>query len=226
MGTRHLTCVLLDDEIRVAQYGAYDGYFEGVGMDIVNFISKYLSNSNDILLFKCKINQCKFYTNEEINIIHKSIIGNEVEYNDEQAKILKTKYPELNRETGSDILDLIMEKNLIKLQNEFEFGYDGLYCEYAYVINLDTNELEIYTCSYNHKPLNKDERWYKDLSIYANTKDHALFYGVKFYAIFQFEELTNNTMQLLTIRFNSENEKEYQEELQKELLKFKKRKLK
>ena len=38
MGTRHLICAISDDEYRIAQYGQWDGYPEGQGAAILEFL--------------------------------------------------------------------------------------------------------------------------------------------------------------------------------------------
>ena len=38
MGTRFLTAVFADGQYRVAQYGQWDGYPEGAGVNILHFL--------------------------------------------------------------------------------------------------------------------------------------------------------------------------------------------
>ena len=38
MGTRNLTAVFMDGEYKVAQYGQWDGYPSGQGVDILNIL--------------------------------------------------------------------------------------------------------------------------------------------------------------------------------------------
>ncbi len=38
MGTRHLICVVVDGKFKVAQYGQWDGYPDGQGKVVVDFI--------------------------------------------------------------------------------------------------------------------------------------------------------------------------------------------
>lgn len=68
-------------------------------------------------------------------------------------------YPELSRDTGGDILELIMFKNKTKLQNSLNFAADSLFCEWAYVIDLDKNTFEIYK-GFNSIPLTNKDRFY------------------------------------------------------------------
>ena len=41
MGTRHLICVVKDNEYKLAQYGQWDGYPEGQGVNILRFLRDF-----------------------------------------------------------------------------------------------------------------------------------------------------------------------------------------
>lgn len=146
MGTRNLTVVKSNNDIKVAQYGQWDGYPDGVGYDIVNFIV-----NNDLEKFKEKVDKLEFFTQEEIN-----------EINESEGNPFET-YPYLSRDLGGKILHAIMHGEYIKpgyewrdeedtvyefeiekLVNSVEFGTDSLFCEWAYVIDLDERELVVY----------------------------------------------------------------------------------
>jgi hypothetical protein len=62
-GIRHLIVVILNEEIKVAQYGQWDGHLEGQGKIVMDFISKKM----DFLKFKKTISECKFLTPDEVN---------------------------------------------------------------------------------------------------------------------------------------------------------------
>ena len=69
-------------------------------------------------------------------------------------------YPALNRDIGTDILEMIINNNKpLKLRDESAFAKDSLFCEYAYVIDFDKNVFEVYK-GFNKEPLNNDERFY------------------------------------------------------------------
>lgn len=63
----------------------------------------------------------------------------------EQSAVFQKKHPEWSRDTGAGILPLIMEMDKLYLQNSIEFAGDGLFCEWAYVIDLDAEVFEVYS---------------------------------------------------------------------------------
>jgi hypothetical protein len=139
MGTRHLIAVVVDDEMKVAQYGQWDGYLDGQGRDVVKFLTKLSS----LARFKEQVRQCTFIDDEEVEKRWKSVGAKDgMATMDQSAKFNET-WPELHRDTGAKILDLIMAKPR-GLTDSSSFAADSLFCEFAYVIDLDNGELEIY----------------------------------------------------------------------------------
>ena len=57
MGTRNLTMVQLNNEIKIAQYGQWDGYLEGAGATIFDFLKNLIRNKN-IEKFKENVRNC------------------------------------------------------------------------------------------------------------------------------------------------------------------------
>ena len=60
MGTRNLTIAVMDGKTRVAQYGQWDGYPEGQGTTILEFLK-----SADLDLFKKKLETTAFVDDEK-----------------------------------------------------------------------------------------------------------------------------------------------------------------
>lgn len=139
MGTRNLTMVYSNGEYKVAQYGQWDGYPEGLGCDLLNFLRVH-----GVADLKLAIEGCTYLSNNELYDIYK------------QNDWLR-KYPELSRDTCGEIVDLIAFKNKRKLCNSINFAADGS-CGWAYVIDLDKNTFEVYA-GYNTEPLDKTERF-------------------------------------------------------------------
>ena len=121
MGTRNLTAVILGGKHVVAQYGQWDGYPEGNGVKVLNFIRE-----NDMNGFAEKCKKLHFATDEELD-----------------GKTLDD-YPHMSRDHGAGILELIMKNDIDILQDSMSFGADSLFCEWAYVLDLDNRKLECY----------------------------------------------------------------------------------
>lgn len=175
MGTRNLTMVISKGETKVAQYGQWDGYPSGQGATILNFL-KFLGtdkNSKDKILkehkendwarnnvkeflklknlsietFKESLESLSFFSEEEIDLI-----------NEDYEKTLKQR-PYLSRDVAGDILWQIAEGKVDKLISQEAFAGDSLFCEWAYVVDLDKNTFEVYK-GYNEKEIDETERFF------------------------------------------------------------------
>lgn len=181
MGTRNLTCVVKDKEYKVAQYGQWDGYPEGQGFNILNF----LKGEFDRELFEEKLKDVSWISKEEIEnrwIEMGAQKGNPLVSMDISNNFAK-KYPENSRDTGSNILRIIQNANYeIKLQNSIGFAADSLFCEWAYVIDLDKDTLEVYK-GFNEEPLNEDERFF-----FLQTEENE-FYPITLVSTFDLNNL-------------------------------------
>lgn len=139
MGTRNLTAVMVDGEYKIAQYGQWDGHLQTQGMTALGFLRTANLNA-----FKKQCRRVTFLTKDEIE-----------ELNVEFGKIGDTrfyaKYPELSRDRGAGILECVM-KGASKLQNSISFAGDSLFCEYGYVVDLDSMKFEVYR-GFNKTPI-------------------------------------------------------------------------
>lgn len=148
MGTRHLIAVVLDGQYRIAQYGQWDGYPSGQGATVLEFLKNYNRDR-----FESKLRAASFMTNDELESFGRvaDTIGN-----------WQQKFPAMTRDTGADILELVQNSpDGIKLRNSLGFAGDSLFCEFAYVIDLDNDNLELYV-GFNQSPLADGER-FKDM---------------------------------------------------------------
>lgn len=123
MGTRGLVEVIVDGEMRVAQYGQWDFYPEGEGVNGLEFVHE-LVNDGRVEEFKEKVRR--------------------IEYLPEHSNIPEGHEPAFSRDTGVGILDFILDgmPGPDKRPVEFlfldkEFRYDELFCEGIVTINLD-----------------------------------------------------------------------------------------
>lgn len=159
MGTRNLTMVISNGETKVAQYGQWDGYPEGQGAIALDFLV-----NTDLNQFKEKLKSVRFMNTtkqKEIDKWLKSVGSKDGWMTGEQAELYHQKYPLLTRDNGATILEKIMEceEETIWVQDNSEFAADSLFCEWAYVIDLDKNVFEVYQ-GFNEQPLTKDDRFY------------------------------------------------------------------
>lgn len=162
MGTRNLTMVISNGETKIAQYGQWDGYPEGQGATALEFLL-----ASDMKVFKANLERCRFIENskrkqkEMENFLAK--IGSANGWmNGEQAEKYHKKYPFLTRDNGAKILDMVYDDKtdkLIWLNNSEDFAADSLFCEWAYVIDLDKNTFEVYE-GFNKTPLTKEDRFF------------------------------------------------------------------
>jgi len=151
MGTRNLTIVSKNGEYKVAQYGQWDGYPSGLGVEILRFIKGI-----NLDIFKQKIEEVSFYTSEELDEINKLIEKNEKEL---PGYDFRVQYEHLSRDCSQRVLQLILFENLRKVQNSIDFAADSLFCEWAYVIDLDTDTLEVYK-GFNTTHLEEGDRFF------------------------------------------------------------------
>ena len=185
MGTRNLTCVYKNGEYRVAQYGWWDGYPEGQGVTILEFLHRV--NMDE---FKTAIDNCRWITKEELDEINDGI---------DKGYIVnwQKRYLELSRDTGGEILEVITFKNKRILQNSLDFANNSLFCEWAYVVDLDQNTFEVYK-GFNKEKLSETERFY---NVENNEKDYK---PVKFLKSFDLSNLP--TKDEFVAAFAEENE--------------------
>ena len=101
MGTRHLTIVKQKGEIKVAQYGQWDGYPDGAGINAVNFLHE-ISSPELMERFNRRVKLCHWATQEEIDSINEAMNMTEIE--DPMNQL----YPEFSRDTSTNLLWMIM----------------------------------------------------------------------------------------------------------------------
>lgn len=139
MGTRNMIGVVLDGEFKVAQYGQWDGYPSGQGLDVLNFV-----RDADLLTLVNKCRELHWATQPEINAVNATESWTE-------------KYPWLSRDAGAGVLDMVLKGDASFLVDSSSFAEDSLFCEWAYVLDLDKLELEVYG-GFNKNPVTEG-RW-------------------------------------------------------------------
>ena len=199
MGTRHLTAVICDGEFRIAQYGQWDGYPDGAGVDICKFI---VENHTALPAFRDAVRRkCRFIDDAEVERIAlqfgRSIDGGgSIVMTLDESERYEAEYPSLHRNTGSNILAIVLRSNQpeVPLRDGRDFATDSLFCEWAYVLDLDRSVLEIY-CGFNTTKVPPGQRWStvdensKPKGWAPKYKGDKYHYPVRLAAVFHFDTI-------------------------------------
>lgn len=153
MGTRNLTMVAKDGQIVLAQYGQWDGYPSGNGVVVLNFLKNEMKDN-----FAEQVDKLRDI--KTTDIIKKMTGVTLEELTDEMDAKLMKENPQLSRDCGAGILKVIQDNknDVLMVYNNVDFAADSLFCEWAYLVDLDKQVLEVYK-GFNTSPLDKDERF-------------------------------------------------------------------
>lgn len=182
MGTRNSTLVQVDGEYKLAQYCQWDGYPEGRGVAILEVLRKV-----DLNALKVRVRGLRAYTTKGVKGLWTKS-GADPKSPWVGAEAFKRSYPHLSRDCGGDaILKLLMEpkSKIKKVKLDLDFPGEGLFCEWAYVIDLDRNTFEVYK-GFGTELLPDDAR-FKHLE-----KTDAEYKPVRIAAAWSLDELPTN----------------------------------
>jgi hypothetical protein len=136
MGTRGLTKVIdLEGRTKVAQYGQWDHYPSGQGINMLNIISKY----GMLDRIERNLKKVHWLNEDEVSSMIEGYHTNGM-MNMEQSQQFESIYPALSRNTCTDILNVIAYSTgyTLGLRDDSEFEQDDLMCEGVYTINYKT----------------------------------------------------------------------------------------
>lgn len=183
MGTRNLTAVYLDGEYKIAQYGQWDGYPEGRGMTVLNFL-----RSMDEGKFRQALRNSSYIEAGELTALWKQYGADDngsISLDD--AARMDRDYPQFSRDTGADILYMVQNHpEGLKLQNSISFAANGLFCEWAWVVDLDKRTFEGYR-GFGSEPLAEQDRFY-----FLRDLEENGYSGVRLVAEWSIDELPSD----------------------------------
>ena len=159
MGTRHLTVVIKDNEIKLSQYGQWDGYFTYSGTKFLEFVKENLQSKSKkkqkyrIATFGEKVELLKQVdekTMQEVRAIREKYDFDNTLNKSQFAIPFNIMFPQFSRDTGVEILDIIDKLQPYMFNSNYKFpvilDFDGVGCtEFVNVINLDTEEIYMLT---------------------------------------------------------------------------------
>lgn len=136
MGTRSLIAAKIDGDLKVAQYSQWGGWPPGQGALVLEFLAGMDDAARENFLGKLRAT--RWATEEdltkaqaELDAIHTLKVGH--------------LFPEYDRDTGAKIFHLIAQGAVTVLKDSRTFAGDGLFCEWAYLVDFDRDVLEVYT---------------------------------------------------------------------------------
>lgn len=205
MGTRHLIAAKVDGEYKLAQYGQWDGYPEGQGVAVLDF----LVNKMDMAAFTAALRNCRFIGREEVVA---ELVKFGADPNDNYSIRLSdydsfsAAHPEWSRDTGAKILEVVQSRGGCGLKNELDFAADSLFCEWAYVLDFDDSTFEVYE-GFNKTPLSEKDRFF-----FLKPKAEDGYHPVRLRASWSMEALPQTADDFLAA-FPSDDEEEGEGEM-------------
>lgn len=166
MGTRNLTVIIKDGQIRLSQYGQWDGYFSWTGVKFLEFVRNNLKGRNKK---QHKYLMEKFC--EKVNIlkeVDKSYYDDLIKLSDKYDTVssntsgfaipFKILLPQFSRDTGVEILNVIQsltpyefqgydkdDKPITKYYFPVTLCKDSGWIEFANIIDLDNEMIYMLT---------------------------------------------------------------------------------
>ena len=150
MGTRHITAVVSEGQYVVAQYGQWDGYPTGAGSAIVDIIGGKIDQ------LKASLKHIVPVSDSTVGRYWSECGAQEWGADMETCQRFKAKYVTLDRDTGPDVLNILIHTEVpVEIYLNVDFIADGLFCEWVYVVDLDSGMFEIYQGSQIHPSENR-----------------------------------------------------------------------
>jgi hypothetical protein len=171
MGTRNLVMVQLDGKLVISQYGQWDGMPEGQGAGVVEFLHGLSKEKME--QFKANLRTVRPITEEELKQYWKDAGADDSGFvNMRVSSKFQDMHPQLSRNCGSDILKYVLTNKNLPVSLDETFMYDSLFCEWAYLVDLDNNVLEVYE-GFNETPLEKGvDRFYTEDTSLLSSNDN------------------------------------------------------
>lgn len=189
MGTRNLTIVVHNQEVKLAQYGQYDGFPDSLGVKLLKFFSNP-ANTENLKKILPKVRLWNEKDQKQQDEFLESIGCTNGILNDKQKEEFKKRYPFRYRERygrlrEGQILEVLLEfhhLDELATTDAYDFASDSLFCEWAYVIDYDKNAFEVYK-GLNTSGISEENRFFH---LYDGEND---YYPVKILASFPLDQL-------------------------------------
>ena len=133
MSTRGLVGFVVDGQVK-ATYNHYDSYPEGLGEDVVSFVKDGWFTREQVENLKLVDESTPPTEEEKAALREYADTGVSTQSLDEWYVLL--------RNTQGDLAAILESGYMIDSE---DFAADSLFCEWGYLINIDTDKVEVYT---------------------------------------------------------------------------------
>lgn len=191
MGTRGAYGFYKDGETK-ATYNHWDSYPSGLGTDVAKFVEA--TPVDEMKKIFEQINMINSNTTPTEEQIKKS----EKYFNDNVNLGVKTDWYALLRESQGDLF-AYKEGLPYMIEGGAEFIQDSLFCEYAYIINLDEEVFEIYKGFQDESEQNR---------YYSETVEDKQYKNCRLYRTIPLDQVSPDAMIQLEEDLNKEAEQE------------------
>lgn len=142
MGTRGASGFKVNGQLKV-MYNHYDSYPDGLGTEVVSFVRSVVENKQVDQLIA---NAAKLILVDETSKPTDELIDKYTKFADQDVSTrrLDDWYVLLRDLQGDGILRKTLSGEVEHIMDGESFLRDSLFCEYAYIINLDDRTLEFY----------------------------------------------------------------------------------
>lgn len=217
-----MTYVVLDGKPLIAKYCQWDGYLESAGVEQLSFLNgsgfrerinpghpeyspKTRRNPTGRVVhferetFVKNLRAVKPLTNEEVEKRWDACGADGSGWVDMTVSDkFSHKHYHLTRDcTGSETLAMIQLGELPETHLELNFAYDGLFCEWTYVLDLDKNTWEIYP-GFNKKRLQPTDRFYSEQAGSIG-HDETEYFGPALLKAYSLDKLPNGIDEVLDL---------------------------
>ena len=150
MGTRNLTIIFDEGEVKLAKYCQWDGYPDGQGLTALSAVNQHGNRIRENLHLIQEATEADIQS--AIRAAHEAC---EEEYEEdspymgwEVGRAMTRLTPLLTRDSGTIVLEHIAnatEQIVIQNMDDWQsFAEDSLFCEWIWLINFDEQRLEAY----------------------------------------------------------------------------------
>lgn len=154
MGTRGLVGWKVNGEYH-GTYNHWDSYPEGLGMKVAKWISEKLKTEEDVKNLKDNLQKVVFIdpkTPAPLELQEKYKKFSDCSVSEQK---LEDWYCLFRKLQGTGYLDAIFSGELEHVNDNISFITDSLFCEHAYIIDLDEKMFEYYK-GFNKNPIEND----------------------------------------------------------------------